>query len=159
MTHSNLPLSTVSKNSKTVLLSSILTSCLLFIGFSLPLTSQAAGRSHANLDQGLPGAGMSMAQVRARFGAPLAVRGPVGKPPITRWNYAGFTVYFEHSHVVHSVRFVHGLPAKTTLILEDHQHTDTIVSEGSTTELNAPSPVVIVQPTDRETPAVVISAP
>ena len=27
----------------------------------------------------------------------------VGKPPISRWEYPGFVVYFEHDHVIHSV--------------------------------------------------------
>jgi len=27
----------------------------------------------------------------------------VGKPPISRWEYPGFVVYFEHEHVIHSV--------------------------------------------------------
>ena len=28
---------------------------------------------------------------------------PSGKPPITRWDYDGFSVYFEHQHVIHAV--------------------------------------------------------
>ena len=27
----------------------------------------------------------------------------VGEPPITRWIYPAFSVYFEHDHVVHAV--------------------------------------------------------
>lgn len=50
-----------------------------------------------------PTRGMSMQQVEARFGAPTAKSNPVGKPPITRWDYAGFVVYFEYDHVVHTV--------------------------------------------------------
>ncbi len=51
----------------------------------------------------VPGRGMSMAEVERGFGQPDAVRGPVGAPPITRWIYEGFTVYFDQSHVIHSV--------------------------------------------------------
>lgn len=51
----------------------------------------------------LPGKGMSMKQVRARFGEPQETRAPVGEPPITRWVYDGYTVYFEHQYVIHSV--------------------------------------------------------
>lgn len=51
----------------------------------------------------LPARGSSMAQVEARFGKPAARHEAVGKPPITRWDYAGFSVYFEHQHVVHAV--------------------------------------------------------
>lgn len=50
-----------------------------------------------------PSRGMSMAQVEARFGVPTERYAAVGQPPITRWVYPGFVVYFEHSHVVHSV--------------------------------------------------------
>jgi hypothetical protein len=27
----------------------------------------------------------------------------VGRPPISRWEYPGFIVYFEHEHVIHAV--------------------------------------------------------
>lgn len=52
----------------------------------------------------LPRRGASMAHVRERFGSPADTREPVGEPPITRWEYEGFTVFFEHDHVVHTVR-------------------------------------------------------
>jgi hypothetical protein len=29
---------------------------------------------------------------------------PVGQPPITRWDYREFSVYFEYDHVINSVR-------------------------------------------------------
>lgn len=49
-----------------------------------------------------PARGMSMDTVEARFGAPSARISAVGEPPISRWEYPGFIVYFEHSHVVHA---------------------------------------------------------
>lgn len=51
----------------------------------------------------LPTRGSTMDQVEAQFGAPAQKIDAVGQPPISRWVYAGFTVYFEHSHVIHSV--------------------------------------------------------
>ena len=51
-----------------------------------------------------PARGSSMASVEARFGPPASRSGAVGQPPITRWDYAGFVVFFEYDHVVHSVR-------------------------------------------------------
>ncbi len=51
-----------------------------------------------------PKRGSSMASVEARFGAPGTRSSAVGKPPITRWDYANFAVYFEYDHVLHSVR-------------------------------------------------------
>lgn len=51
----------------------------------------------------LPKAGTTMAAVEATYGAPESKRDAVGKPPITRWNYPTFTVYFEYDHVVNAV--------------------------------------------------------
>ncbi len=51
----------------------------------------------------LPRNGLSMAQVERRFGEPLERRGPVGEPPITRWTYQDYSVYFEHDLVIESV--------------------------------------------------------
>jgi hypothetical protein len=51
----------------------------------------------------LPRRGASMSAVEARFGAPAERHAAVGTPPITRWDYAGFSVYFEYQHVVHAV--------------------------------------------------------
>ena len=51
-----------------------------------------------------PKRGSSMASVEARFGPPATSSSAVGQPPITRWDYADFTVYFEYDHVLHSVR-------------------------------------------------------
>jgi hypothetical protein len=50
-----------------------------------------------------PQRGMSQTQVEARFGAPTGREGPVGEPPISRWIYPGYTVYFEHQYVLHAV--------------------------------------------------------
>jgi len=56
----------------------------------------------------LPKRGASMAAVEAAFGAPASKHAAVGggsasTPPITRWDYPAFSVYFENSHVVNSV--------------------------------------------------------
>lgn len=56
----------------------------------------------------LPKRGSSMAQVEARYGAPQEKFAAVGggsvhTPPITRWQYGSFSVYFENSHVVDAV--------------------------------------------------------
>jgi hypothetical protein len=50
-----------------------------------------------------PTRGMTMSQVAAQFGAPETKVPAVGKPPISRWEYPGFVVYFENDHVIHSV--------------------------------------------------------
>ena len=53
-----------------------------------------------------PERGTTMHDVEAKFGAPAKRYPAVGKPPITRWDYPSFSVFFEYSRVVHSV--VHG---------------------------------------------------
>lgn len=50
-----------------------------------------------------PKRGFSMSQVEAKFGAPVTKHDAVGSPPITRWDYAGFSVFFEHDRVIDSV--------------------------------------------------------
>jgi hypothetical protein len=50
-----------------------------------------------------PGRGLTMNQVEARFGAPANRHSAVGQPPITRWDYGAFSVYFEHDRVIHAV--------------------------------------------------------
>lgn len=51
----------------------------------------------------MPDRGASMDRVQSHYGAPVAVTPPVGDPPITRWEYPQFIVYFEHSLVIHAV--------------------------------------------------------
>lgn len=62
-----------------------------------------AQREAEGLMVNLPAKGMSMAQVERDFGAPNQKMAPVGDPPISRWVYEGYTVYFEHKYVIHSV--------------------------------------------------------
>jgi hypothetical protein len=54
-------------------------------------------------DVATPARGMTMDQVASKFGAPVTKVPAVGKPPISRWEYPGFIVYFEATHVIHSV--------------------------------------------------------
>ncbi len=51
----------------------------------------------------LPGRGMTMAGVTKRFGPPDKKLAKVGTPPITRWIYKDFIVYFEYQYVIHAV--------------------------------------------------------
>ena len=50
-----------------------------------------------------PSRGMSMDKVEAKYGAPARRVPAVGAPPISRWEYPGFVVYFENNLVVHAV--------------------------------------------------------
>lgn len=85
---------------------------LLLLGLSLaqPLLADtleipvgAQGDSHV----ALPVRGESRRAVLERFGLPDVEHPSVGQPPITRWDYREFSVYFEYDHVVDAVRAHH----------------------------------------------------
>ena len=57
----------------------------------------------SGLTQSIPTRGMTMEFVEANYGSPMGRRAPVGDPPITRWEYQQFVVYFEYKRVIHSV--------------------------------------------------------
>jgi hypothetical protein len=76
------------------------------------LASGFAGAETIAVDNGIavkesdvatPARGMTMDEVATKFGAPANKIPAVGKPPISRWEYPGFVVYFEANHVIHSV--------------------------------------------------------
>ncbi len=55
-----------------------------------------------------PKPGMSMTAVESTYGAPSQRHAAVGgaiaeQPPITRWDYPSFSVYFENDRVIHAV--------------------------------------------------------
>jgi len=47
-----------------------------------------------------PHRGETMNEVFAGFGEPKETRDAIGEPPISRWIYPGYTVYFEHQTVI-----------------------------------------------------------
>jgi len=50
-----------------------------------------------------PDRGITMNKVKQEIGAAKSEIPPVGDPPITRWEYEDFTIYFEHDRVITSV--------------------------------------------------------
>jgi hypothetical protein len=54
-------------------------------------------------DVARPSPGMTMQKVEERFGTPTERHDAVGTPPITRWDYQNFSVFFEHDRVIHAV--------------------------------------------------------
>jgi hypothetical protein len=50
-----------------------------------------------------PKRGSTMDDVEKHFGAPLNRHPTVGAPPITRWDYSGFAVFFEKDRVIDAV--------------------------------------------------------
>lgn len=65
-----------------------------------PITVSAARKSDV---EPVPTNNMTMETVRAEFGPPKREAVPVGSPPIQRWYYDEYTVYFEFDRVIISV--------------------------------------------------------
>lgn len=65
----------------------------------IPLGHQASERNDP-----LPQRGLTRGAVAQRYGEPVMRHPAVGQPPITRWDYADYSVYFEYDRVIDSVR-------------------------------------------------------
>ena len=65
---------------------------------TVKIDGMSAGSSGAH-----PSRGMTQASVESKYGSPVSATSPVGEPPITRWEYAGFVVFFEYDKVIHAV--------------------------------------------------------
>jgi len=76
-----------------------------FVGVISADTLDMSGQNRAStFDQaGKPTRGMTQQSVEASFGAPQSARDAVGEPPISRWEYANFVVFFEYDRVIHAV--------------------------------------------------------
>ena len=57
-----------------------------------------------------PRNGLTMAQVRQQYGSPASELPAVGEPPISRWEYNGYSVFFENDLALHTV--IHQQAAK-----------------------------------------------
>jgi len=66
-------------------------------------TYQASAVSESVFAGSVPTNNLTMVQVREEFGQPDSEVPAVGEPPITRWVYAQYTVYFERDRVITSV--------------------------------------------------------
>lgn len=76
---------------------------LLFFSFSSSADVLLIERVESKAGLGLPATGQTMSQVQANFGEPEMQHAAVGEPPITRWDYPEFSVYFEYQHVITAV--------------------------------------------------------
>lgn len=65
----------------------------------IPVGQQAADKQSIER----PTVGITKDKVRERFGDPVEWNDPIGKPPISSWEYQDFIVYFEHDLVLYSV--------------------------------------------------------
>lgn len=86
----------------------------VLLAFGLALPAAHADRSTSGdilliekvrerMARDLPRNGLSMADVERRYGAPQERRSAVGEPPITRWIYQDYSVFFEYQLVIESV--------------------------------------------------------
>ncbi len=79
----------------------------ILAGFSVPAVLSAdvllieEVRQAGSMD--VPVNGMTKADVRTRYGDPAETHAPVGDPPITRWDYGQWSVYFEYDLVLFTV--------------------------------------------------------
>ncbi len=76
---------------------------LLVFSFSSHAEVLLIDRVEAKAGVDVPTKSTTMNQVRANYGDPIAEHAAVGNPPITRWDYPTFVVYFEHQHVITTV--------------------------------------------------------
>nr|WP_017939212.1 hypothetical protein [Pseudomonas thermotolerans] len=67
----------------------------------------------------LPARGETQRAVLERFGLADEEHAPVGQPPITRWDYRDFSVYFESGRVIDSV--IHHRPRHLPVRSEESQ--------------------------------------
>ena len=82
----------------------IVLAALLGLGMACPVIIATAVSAEIVAQSATgPSRGMSMEQVENRYGEPTYRYDSVGDPPITRWEYADFVVYFEYRYVIHSV--------------------------------------------------------
>ena len=82
----------------------------IVLALALALTAQIASADVLLIDEVrqsermvLPTNGITKAQTEAKFGAPSKKLPAVGDPPITRWEYKDFNVYFEYDLVLFTV--------------------------------------------------------
>lgn len=85
---------------KKIIMSGLLLASPLAVPEGLLLDGIDIARESSHLR---PGRGVSMESVQAQYGVPSLEQSAIGEPPITRWDYPGFAVYFEHNIVIHSV--------------------------------------------------------
>lgn len=88
-------------------------SSLLVVLAAAVATSLAYARADTLIVEGIdqartssaqrPARGMTMDKVETTWGQPVSKQNAVGDPPITRWEYADFVVYFEYRYVIHAV--------------------------------------------------------
>ena len=83
----------------------IVTTLTLIFAFGLSANAETIRVDGLNpgADDGRPTRGMTQARVQSKYGSPVSTEAPIGDPPITRWVYQDFVVFFEYDKVIHAV--------------------------------------------------------
>jgi len=83
----------------------LLASCLSLSGLTVCAEEikVPVGEQGQSIQIKIPKKGMTQDRVKELFGEPLKMMAPVGEPPITRWEYEKFTVFFEYNITLHTV--------------------------------------------------------
>lgn len=83
----------------------IIIALVLFIPFALQADVLKMNEHGVQIKQNAnaPIRGMTKNTVRKQYGEPSGKKSAVGKPPISRWDYPGYSVFFEHHIVLHTV--------------------------------------------------------
>ena len=88
---------------KLFLILSVTLLCSSTLSFAQTLTVPSYSVPNSTAGVMRPTRGMSMSAVTHKFGQAAQQSATIGDPPITKWTYPSFIVFFEHSHVIHSV--------------------------------------------------------
>ena len=85
------------------LLTPILVALVLgFSGIASADTLQMEGTT-PDAGKARPTRGMTAERVEQTYGIPESRQAAVGDPPISRWEYKDFVVFFEYDRVIHAV--------------------------------------------------------
>ena len=82
---------------------------ILALAILIPVSLQAdvlkmpGGEPQVITKSTVPARGMTQNEVLQRYGEPSSRKAAVGQPPISRWNYPGYSVFFEYNIVLHTV--------------------------------------------------------
>ena len=81
---------------------------IVLTAFAVPISADVITISlpHPSAEElgiDVPERSLTKERVEAQFGAPLVRHASVGEPPISWWDYEGYSVYFESDRVLHTV--------------------------------------------------------
>lgn len=133
----------------------------------MPAESAAPAPASTGYTVTLPGRGMNMTQVEEKFGPPLQKLPEVGDPPIIRWIYPNYTVYFEYQFVINSVlNSAAGAPVPSSMVeVPAEAEAEPVISPESMETIEpvepveSPAPIEDITPVDPASEAEIIPAP